>query len=101
MDKELKELMQISIVSENEFLSEMLVDIVPTENKEVMNSVLKIEGQNDIKADISNNQEFRIVVYKKENPLIRFFKGIRFAFKKIRIMENSKEIELAQNEKER
>lgn len=91
MDKELKELMQISIINENRTLSEMISDIVP-------NAIEKVVClENNIEREIPKNQEFRIVVYKKENPLIRFFKGIKFAFKKIKILGDSREINLVKN----
>lgn len=104
MDKELKELMQISTISENKFLSEMLSDLTPmgtcysaNTNKENINMAKICAEKTDTARAMPSNQEFRIVVYKKENPLVRFFKGLGFALKKIRILGNSKEVSLAQS----
>lgn len=74
MDKYLKELMQIKIISENIELSKMIEDIEPLNIK---------------KANI--NHEFSIVVYKKQNVLIKIFKEISYVLSKIGIMKNSKE----------
>lgn len=97
MDKELKELMQISVISENEFLSGMLADIMPTVSEKTAVLTENIEQQKSLEHNTAKSQEFRIVVYKKDNPLIRFFKGIKFALKKIKILGASREINLAKN----
>ena len=36
-------------------------------------------------------------VYKKENPIIRFFKGIRYVLEKIKIMKESREFDYVKN----
>lgn len=99
MDKDLKELMQISIIGENTYLSEMIKDIIPrtTQVKEnFVENTTKISAEKI--TEHKKNEEFRIVVYKKENPIISFFKGIRFALKKMKIFSGSNEIKLARNE---
>ena len=84
MDKNIKELMQISVINENINLSEMIQDIIPI--KEQIFTNLELEAE--------KKHEFSVVVYKKQNPFIKFFNSIRFAFEKIRIMKHSREFEL-------
>ena len=84
MDKNIKELMQISVISENINLSKMVQDIMPKREQIFTNLELEAEKK----------QEFHVVLYKKQNPVIRLFNSIRFAFEKIRIMKHSREFEL-------
>ena len=88
MSNELKELMQISIIGENKDLSNMLEDIVPI--KEQRFTDLELEGE--------KKETFSIVLYKKENPIVRFFKGIKMSLEKFRIMGKSREIDYARNQ---
>lgn len=88
MDKELNELMQINIISENINLSNMIEDIVP----------LKEHKFTDLELEASKNETFSIVVYKKENPIVRFFKGIKFSLEKVRIMRKSREFDYAKSQ---
>ena len=88
MDKNLKELMQISVISENTELSNMIKDIIPTKEQRFTN----LELESDKK------QEFSLVIYKKTNPLVSFIHSIKFTFEKIRIMKHSKEFDLAKNQ---
>ena len=81
MNKELKELMQISVISENIELSAMLEDIVP----------VKEQRFTDLELEASKKETFSIVVYKKENPIMRFFKNIKFSLEKLKIMNKSRE----------
>lgn len=67
MSNELKELMQISIIGENKDLSNMLEDIVP----------IKEQRFTDLELEAEKKETFSIVLYKKENPIVRFFKGIK------------------------
>ena len=85
MDKNIKELMQISVISENINLSEMINDIMP--KKEQIFTNLELEAE--------KKQEFSMVIYRKQNPFTKFFKSIRFTLEKIRIMKHSREFELS------
>ena len=84
MSKELEELMQKSIISENVELTNIISDIVPL--KENRFTSLEIEA--------SKKEEFSIVVYKKENIITRAFKSIRLIVEKIKIMKHSQEFVL-------
>ena len=88
MSNELKELMQISIIGENKDLSNMLVDIVP----------IKEQRFTDLELEAEKKETFSIVLYKKENPIVRFFKGIKMSLEKFRIMGKSREIDYARNQ---
>ena len=37
-------------------------------------------------------------VYKKENPIVRFFKSIKLSFEKLRIMSKTREVSYVKNE---
>ena len=87
MSNELKELMQISIIGENTDLSNMIADIVP----------VKENRFTDLELEANKKEDFSIVVYKKENPIIRFFKGIRYVLEKIKIMRESREFDYVKN----
>ena len=88
MSNELKELMQISIIGENKDLSNMLADIVP----------VKEQRFTDLELEVEKKETFSIVLYKKENPIVRFFKGIKMSLEKFRIMGKSREIDYARNQ---
>ena len=88
MDKNLKELMQISIISENYELSNMIKDIIPKKEQRFTNLELEADKK----------QEFSLVIYEKTNPLVSFIRSIKFTFEKIRIMKHSKEFDLAKNQ---
>ncbi len=81
MEKELKELMQISVISENTELSKMLEDIVPKKEKRFT----------DLELEADKKETFSLIVYKKEGLLIKFFKAIKLSLEKIKIMNLSKE----------
>ena len=83
MGKELKELMQITIVGENTELSKMIEDIVP----------IKENRFTDLELEASKKEDFSLVIYKKENILARFIKGIKISIEKIKIMNKSKDLE--------
>ena len=72
MDKIYKELMQTTVLSENVELSKMLEDLKP---QNIQESKFLDEIQN-------KKQEFRIVVYKKDNVIKKFFKDVGFGIKK-------------------
>lgn len=88
MDKNIKELMQISVISENTELSNLIKDIIPTKEQRFTNLELEADKK----------QEFSLVVYKKVNPLVSFIRSIKFTFEKIRIMKHSKEFDLEKNQ---
>ena len=88
MSNELKELMQISIIGENKDLSNMLEDIV----------LIKEQRFTDLELEAEKKETFSIVLYKKENPIVRFFKGIKMSLEKFRIMGKSREIDYARNQ---
>lgn len=88
MSNELKELMQISIIGENKYLSNMLADIVPVKEKRFT----------DLELEAEKNEKFSIVLYKKENPVVRIFKSLKMSFEKLRIMGKSREIDYAKNQ---
>ena len=48
--------------------------------------------------EAEKKETFSIVLYKKENPIIRFFKGIKMSLEKFRIMGKSREIDYARNQ---
>ena len=87
MSKEMEELMQKSIIGENMFLSELIEDIEP-----------KIENRfTDIEIEASKKQQFSVVVYKKPNLIVRFFKNIKFSIEKLKIMKISQIFEYEKN----
>lgn len=88
MSKLLDELMEKNLISENETLSQMIQDIVPLEQEKFTN--LEIEA--------NKKQEFSVVIYKKDNLLVRFFKNIRFSLEKLRIMRHAREFDLSKND---
>ena len=88
MSNELKELMHISIIGENKDLSNMLADIIP----------IKEQRFTDLELEAEKKETFSIVLYKKENPIVRFFKGIKMSLEKFRIMGKSREIDYARNQ---
>ena len=88
MSNELKELMQISIIGENKDLSNMLADIVP----------IKEQRFTDLELEAEKKETFSIVLYNKENPIVRFFKEIKMSLEKFRIMGKSREIDYARNQ---
>lgn len=88
MSNELKELMQISIIGENKDLSNMLADIVP----------IKEQRFTDLELEAEKKETFSIVLYKKENPIVRFFNEIKISLEKFRIMGKSREIDYARNQ---
>ena len=88
MSNELKELMQISIIGENKDLSNMLADIIP----------IKEQRFTDLELEAEKKETFSIVLYKKENPIVRFFKGIKMSLEKFRIMGKSRELDYARNQ---
>ena len=88
MSNEIKELMQISVIGENKDLSNMLSDIVPIKEKRFT----------DLELEVEKNETFSIVLYKKENPVVRFFKSLKMSFEKLRIMQKSREIDYVRNQ---
>lgn len=88
MSNELKELMQIKVIGENTDLSNMLEDIVP----------VKEERFTDLELEAEKKETFSIVLYKKENPIVRFFKGLKMSFEKLKIMGKSREIDYVRNQ---
>ena len=88
MSNEIKELMQISVIGENKDLSNMLADIVPVKEKRFT----------DLELEAEKNETFSIVLYKKENPIVRFFKSLKMSFEKLRIMGKSREIDYVRNQ---
>lgn len=88
MSNELKELMQISIIGENKDLSNMLADIIP----------VKEQRFTDLELEAEKKETFSLVLYKKENPIVRFFKEIKMSLEKFRIMGKSREIDYARNQ---
>ena len=88
MSNELKELMQISIIGENKDLSNMLADLVP----------IKEQRFTDLELEAEKKETFSIVLYKKENLVVRFFKSLEMSFEKLRIMGKSREIDYVRNQ---
>ena len=81
MEKEWKELIQIRVVSENTALSAMIEDIIPLEENRFT----------DLELEADKKENFSLIVYKKENVMVRFFKAIKLSLEKIRIMNKSRE----------
>lgn len=79
MDKNIEELMQINIISENIELSKMLEDIKPLNTQTI---------------EVNKKHEFSIVVYKKQNIVVKLFKEIGYALSKIKIMNKLTQFEL-------
>ncbi len=88
MSNELKELMQISVIGENKDLSNMIEDIMP----------VKEQRFTDLELAAEKKETFSIVLYKKENPIVKFFKGLKMSIEKLRIMGKSREIDYARNQ---
>ncbi len=88
MSKELEELMQKTVISEDKELTLMLEDIEPVEVPKFTN----------IEIEANKKQEFSIVVYKKENIFKRIFKNIKFSLEALRIMKHSKEFDYVKNQ---
>lgn len=88
MDKNFDELMQISIISENLELSQMIQDIVPIQEQRFT----------DLELETENRHEFSVVIYKKQNPIIKFFNSLIFTFEKFKIMKHSNEIQFSKIE---
>lgn len=84
MSRELEELMQKSIISENVELTNIISDIVP----------LKENRFTSLEIETSKKEDFSIVVYKKENIITRAFKSIRLIVEKLKIMKHSQEFVL-------
>ena len=76
----LDEFMGKQLISENIDLSAMLDDIIPVNTNRFTN----------IELEADKKQEFRIVVYKKENILVRFWKNLKFGLEKLNIIKRSK-----------
>ena len=88
MSNELKELMQISVIGENKDLSNMIEDIMP----------VKEQRFTDLELAAEKKETFSIVLYKKENPIVKFFKGLKMSIEKLKIMVKSREIDYARNQ---
>lgn len=88
MSNELKELMQISVIGENKDLSNMIEDIMP----------VKEQRFTDLELAAEKKETFSIVLYKKENPIVKFFKGLKMSIEKLRIMGKSREIDYVRNQ---
>lgn len=83
MGKELKELMQIKIINEDVNLSKLIEDIMPVKENKFT----------DLELEANKNEEFSLVIYKKENPVLKFFKKLKFSFEKFKIMKHSMEFQ--------
>ena len=79
---------QKSIIGEDINLSNMLADIVP----------IKEQKFTDLELEANKKETFSVVVYKKENPIVRFFKSIKISFEKLRIMSKTREVSYVKNE---
>ena len=88
MSNELKELLQISVIGENKDLSNMIEDIMP----------VKEQRFTDLELAAEKKETFSIVLYKKENPIVKFFKGLKMSIEKLRIMGKSREIDYVKNQ---
>ena len=88
MSNELKELMQISVIGENKDLSNMIEDIMP----------VKEQRFTDLELAAEKKETFSIVLYKKENPIVKFFKGLKMSIEKLIIMGKSRKIDYARNQ---
>lgn len=88
MSNELKELMQISVIGENKDLSNMIEDIMP----------VKEQRFTDLELAAEKKETFSIVLYKKENPIVKFFKGLKMSIEKLKIMGKSREIDYVKNQ---
>ena len=87
MVKELEELMQKTVISEDKELTLMVEDIEPIGQTKFT----------DLEIEANKKQEFSIVVYKKENIFKRIFKNIKFTLEALRIMKHSQEFDYVKN----
>ncbi len=87
MNSEIKELMQVKIIGEDTYLTNMISDIVPVKEQRFTN----------LELDAEKKETFSIVVYKKENPIVSFFKGIKLALEKLKIMGKTRELGYIKN----
>lgn len=78
---------QKSIIGEDINLSNMLADIVP----------IKEQKFTDLELEANKKETFSVVVYKKQNPIVRFFKSIKLSFEKLRIMSKTREVSYVKN----
>lgn len=83
MSKEQIELMEVRIVEEDLGLSEMIKDIKP----------IKEQRFTDLELEANKNENFSIVLYKKQNPITRLFNNIRLAIEKYKIIKKSRNFE--------
>ena len=88
MSKEIEELMKKRIISENIELTNIISDIIP----------LKENKFTDLEMEACKKEEFNIVVYKKENIILRVFRTMRLVIEKIKIMKHSQEFVLGKTE---
>lgn len=79
---------QKSIIGEDINLSNMLADIVPIKERKFT----------DLELEANKKETFSVVVYKKQNPIVRFFKSIKLSFEKLRIMSKTREVSYVKNE---
>ena len=84
MNKELIKLMQISTICENKVLSQMLEDIEP----------IKEKSFTDLEIEANKNEKFSLVLYKKENIIVKIFKCIKLGLEKLNIMKHSRNFEM-------
>lgn len=75
------ELMQVKIIGEDIELSKLIQDIVPIQERKFT----------DIEMEVAKKEEFSLVLYRKENPIVKFIKSIKFVFERFSIMRNSRE----------
>ena len=78
---------QKSIIGEDKDLSNMLADIVPVKERKFT----------DLELEANKKETFSVVVYKKQNPIVRFFKSIKLSFEKLRIMSKTREVSYVKN----
>lgn len=85
MDKDMKELIEPIVISENIELSCLIEDIVPRVERKFTNVELEAERK----------QEFSLVIYKKPNPFKKVVNSIKIIVEKIRIIKHSNKNEFA------
>ena len=85
MDKNIKELIEPIVISENIELSSLIEDIVPRVERKFTN----------VELDAVKREEFSLVIYKKQNPFQKVVNSIILIFEKIRIIKHSNKEEFA------
>lgn len=87
MSREIEELMQKSVISENFELTNIISDIVPKQEKRFT----------DVELEASKKEEFSIVIYQKPNTFKRICNSVKMVMEKLNIIKHSREFVYGRN----